>query len=110
MAALEPAFTALDDCESTLDELDRLCCVPGRSKSMQAIGRRLAAVRSGLGEVEDDASAADEVIERLERIGAQIGRLQIGCCAPNRLPLYADLLQGLTSIQLAVNEAVGRAH
>ncbi len=46
----------------------------------------------------------------LEDAGAQVGRLQVGCCAPNRIPLYARVLEGLTTAQLAVNQALGEGH
>ena len=28
-----------------------------------------------------------------------VGALQVGCCAPNRLPLYATLLEQLNVVQ-----------
>ena len=108
--SLAPAFAVLDDCDATIEELARLCCVPGRGKSLQSLGRRLNRLRATLAEVDDDPAAADTVVDRLEDIGADIGRLQIGCCAENRLPLYSDLLQGLTAVQLTMNEALGRGH
>ena len=95
--SLAPAFSALDDCDATIEELARLCCVPGRGKSLESLGRRLQRLRAALADVGDDP-------------GADIGRLQIGCCAENRMPLYSDLLQGLTAVQLTMNESVGRGH
>ena len=106
---LAPAFVALDDCDTTLRELERLCCVPGRSKSLGSVGRRLTKVRDSLAAV-DGPQDPDGAIEHLEKIGAQVGRLQIGCCTEERLPLYAELLEGLTTVQLTVNEALGRGH
>jgi hypothetical protein len=108
--SLAPAFSALDDCDATIEELARLCCVPGRGKSLESLGRRLQRLRAALADVGDDPAAADTVLDRLEDIGADIGRLQIGCCAENRMPLYSDLLQGLTAVQLTMNESVGRGH
>jgi hypothetical protein len=50
------------------------------------------------------------VLEQPEVTGGRVGRLQVGCCAPGRLPLHADLLKGLTKAQLARNAAVGQGH
>ena len=57
-----------------------------------------------------DPSSTGIVLATLEDAGAQVGRLQVGCCAPNRIPLYARILEGLTTAQLAVNKALGQAH
>jgi len=37
-----------------------------------------------------------------------IGRLQVGCCAPPRMPLYAEALSYLNTIQLEVDRELGR--
>ncbi len=50
------------------------------------------------------------VVGLLEETGARIGALQVGCCAPPRMPVYARLLDALTEIQLAVNAAAGSGH
>ena len=54
-------------------------------------------IRSALG----SASDAVALVELLEDAGAQVGRLQVGCCALARLPLYAELLEALTRARLA---------
>ncbi len=60
----------------------------------------------------DDADAArvTSILELLEVGGAQVGALQIGCCAPGRLPLYERMLERLTRIQLDLNRSLGRGH
>ncbi len=105
---LRPAFDALDSCQAALDKLDALCCEPGRSPRMKTLGESLAAARSGL-ERGDVSATAETVLAELEDAGAQVGRLQVGCCAPNRLPLYVTFLEGLTTAQLAVNRELGLA-
>ena len=47
-----------------------------------------------------EAADGDAVVAMLEDAGAQVGRLQIGCCAPNRMPLYAGVLEDLTRARL----------
>ena len=104
------AFAALDDCAAALDQLEARCCEPGRSPRMRALGETLAAARSNIEQMTDQEASAEVALIELEGAGAQVGRLQVGCCAPNRLPLYADMLEGLTSAQLAVNAELGRGH
>ena len=60
--------------------------------------------------VEDDPGAAGEATAFLEEAGAQIGRLQVTCCTPKRLPLYTRILTGLTTIHLTLDQARGAAH
>lgn len=110
-AELSPAFAALTDAEEALDELHAMCCEPERSPRMAAIGAVLTDVRASLGRMprEGDA-AAHAALDSLEDAGAQIGRLQIGCCATGRLPLYALMLERLTVIQLEVNRTLDRGH
>ena len=50
---------------------------------------------------------AEEVTRELENAGAQVGRLQIGCCAPTRLPLYSRILLDLTNVQLTLDRSQG---
>jgi len=77
---------------------------------MAALASTLAEARTQLDRVRTTPLAAADAILRLEDAGAQIGRLQIGCCAPKRLPLYARMLENLTTAQLTLNSATGHAH
>lgn len=103
---IDRASEALDRCKSALDELDASCCEPGRSPRMQELDELLAAARVELGGTGD----LTEVIPRLEDAGARIGRLQVTCCAPSRMKLYADLLAGLAKAQLHINRELGEGH
>ncbi|HSR44368.1 MAG TPA: hypothetical protein VLT15_03940 [Acidimicrobiia bacterium] len=103
----DAAVKALDDCDAALGKLDKLCCEPGRSPSMKALARTLAAARAGL---DDPGADMDGTLAHLEDAGAQVGRLQVGCCTPVRLPLYATFLEGLTTAQLAINRSMGLGH
>ncbi len=107
---LKPAYAALDDCDAALEELDSLCCRPERSPRMAALAETLAATRAGLDRVGDDQHGADETLAHIEDAGAQIGWLQVGCCAPARLPLYRTLLEGLTVTQRSLTRATGGGH
>lgn len=108
--ALKSAFDALDSCQTALDRLDAMCCEPGRSPRMKELGETLARARDGLVRFGDDSTESNTVLARLEDAGAQVGRLQVGCCAPNRLPLYTTFLEGLTTAQLSVNRELGLGH
>jgi hypothetical protein len=107
---LAPAFAALDDCDTALSRLDAGCCEPGRSPQMRALADALGQARVGLDHLGDEPGAADAVLAHLEDAGAQVGRLQVGCCTPKRLPLYTRILKGLTTAQLSVSQAAGRGH
>jgi hypothetical protein len=107
---VDGALTALDTCDAALRKLDLRCCEPGRSPSMQRLATALSQARADVAAVGHDADRATLAIDRLEDAGAQVGRLQVGCCAPNRLPLYAELLEGLTTAQLEVSRAIGQGH
>ena len=78
---------------------------------MEALEETIAAVSSAIDDVENgDHDALDTTIGHIEDAGAQIGWLQVGCCAPNRLPLYHTLLEGLTATQRSAKNAVGAGH
>ncbi|GMQ94749.1 MAG: hypothetical protein BMS9Abin12_2255 [Acidimicrobiia bacterium] len=79
---------------------------------MKALGDTIASARSGLDAVGegDHHDAVDATIAHLEDAGAQIGWLQVGCCAPNRLPLYHTLLESLTTTQRSVKDAADAGH
>lgn len=108
--ALEPARQALTDGEAALRVLDAGCCEPGRSPSIAALARALAEVREGVERVADDPRAVEATVALAEDAGAQVGRLQVGCCTEKRLPLYTRILGDLATVQLTVNRAVDRGH
>jgi hypothetical protein len=107
---LDDAKRALDDFEKALAKLDAGCCDPGRSPRMQALAESLAASRVALDQVGGAPGSAEAVIAAIEDMGAQIGRLQVGCCTEKRMPLYARMLEDLTDTQIAVSRAVGQGH
>jgi hypothetical protein len=100
------ALTKLDECDELVDKLARLCCQPERSPRLAAIQDDIAEVRGSVRAVTDEPESTTPVYEGLERIGATIGQLQVGCCAPARMPLYADTMERLTGIQLDVKRAI----
>ncbi|MDP2623023.1 MAG: hypothetical protein Q8Q29_04425 [Actinomycetota bacterium] len=108
--SLTPAASALADFEAALAKLDAGCCDPGRSPRMKALAAALAEARRAVQGIASDPGAAPAAIARLEEMGAQIGRLQVGCCTEARMPLYARMLEDLTDTQLAISRAVGTAH
>lgn len=71
---------------------------------MEALQKSMAKVRANLDELDKNDS---ETIDILKGAGAEIGRLQIECCAPARMPLYAELLAGLSRTQRLVTSANG---
>lgn len=108
--SFDRALAAIARAEVTLEDLEANCCEPGRSPRMASLAETLSSVRDGIHELDPDSGSASGVIARLEDAGAQIGSLQIGCCAPSRLPLYATMLKELTGAQRSINQALGRGH
>jgi hypothetical protein len=67
---------------------------------MRALGSTLRSARGDLAAIEPgNAEATAKLIAQLEDAGGQIGSLQIDCCAPSRLPLYAEMLAKLNEVQ-----------
>lgn len=99
---MDRAFQALDDAEEALAELDAGCCVPGRSPRMKALAATLRQARATLEDATAGTTDGEDAIPVLEEAGAQIGRLQITCCAPSRLPLYTRMLADLSKAQRTV--------
>lgn len=94
---LDPVTVALERAESTLVDLERRCCDVGRSPRLAALATRLTEIRQAASR--PDGAEREAVSELLQEAGAMVGALQVGCCAPNRLPLYATLLEQLNVVQ-----------
>jgi len=109
--SLEDAYATLDECEAALEELAARCCTSDRSPRMKALGDTIASARSNIERVGagDYDEALSQTFEELKDAGSQIGWLQVGCCAPDRLPLYHTLLEGLATTRKAVGQAVADA-
>lgn len=108
MTSFDPtknANEALQKARDALSELDANCCVPGRSPRMAALGVALDEVDDDLASLDRMEGTIDPLIDRLEAIGAQVGSLQIDCCAPSRMPLYSEMLVSLNKIQKSVRLA-----
>lgn len=93
----------LDRSDAVLAELHDMCCEPNRSPRMEALQATLSDVRKRIKHLSGDASEEREIVDLLAGAGAEIGRLQIECCAPARMPLYAELLAGLSRTQRMVS-------
>jgi hypothetical protein len=76
----------------------------------------MASIESGLAEARTRLSdrpadgTLEEVLLLLTAIGSQVGGLQVECCAPARMPLYAETLENLTTTQWSINKHLGREH
>jgi hypothetical protein len=107
-SSLADALSALAECEAVVGRLHKMCCDPDRSPRMAAIEDSLLAIRRDLDS--GDSESLDGALRRLAELGAEIGHLQVGCCAPVRMPLYAEALAHLNTIQLATTAELGLAH
>ncbi|HUG74622.1 MAG TPA: hypothetical protein VMM81_02990 [Acidimicrobiia bacterium] len=107
---LDPAFTALDAADAAVEELHEGCCQPLRSPRMEALANTLTRARVALDGVNGDGERAIGVIGLLEDAGAQLGHLQVACCTPARMKLYAETLASLSRVQRAVTREFGLEH
>ncbi len=107
---IDAARAGLTECEAIVDRLHKMCCAPRRSPSIIAIKESIASARHDLEGHAPDADAVDSSIATVTDIGSEIGRLQVGCCAPARMPLYADALTHLTTVQRSLKRSIGRGH
>lgn len=88
---------ALEAARVALDELDRRCCEPGRSPRLAELAGKLADIEAAADGAGDAAAATASSL--LEDAGAMVGALQVGCCAPDRMPLYTTLLTQLNVLR-----------
>lgn len=68
---------------------------------MMALSETLAEARKRSKHVTNSAEAR-YAVEILASAGAQVGELQVECCAMSRMPLYAEILVELTKAQRAL--------
>lgn len=77
---------------------------------MEHLQRTIDAARSQLGQIGDDAKAALQVVDILHDAGAQLGYLQVACCAPARMKLYATTLESLSKTQRLITRTFDLEH
>lgn len=110
---LSSVYGALDKADETVRQLHAGCCELLRASRIEAVAATLESARSSLERIGDNNGGGATVITILEDAGAQLGRLQIGCCAPGRTQLYASALESLTEAQLGVSRSLasgGHSH
>lgn len=93
-----------------MDKLEKLCCDPGRSPRMADLRQAILKARELASESLDRRTSPDDARQQLEAVGAKVGALQIACCAPKRMPLYAEILESLNAAQIRVSKAHGQGH
>jgi hypothetical protein len=104
-----PAYASLDAADEAVRELHEGCCQPLRSPRMEALAGTLTDARGRLDEVTDSESA-EAVITVLEDAGAQLGFLQVACCAPDRTRLYSETLDNLAKVQRVLTRSFRLDH
>lgn len=92
----DPVDEALDRATVALESLHRRCCEPDRSPRMAELSSQLEVIRRAA--AEPGGPDGEAIAASAEAAGSIVGALQIGCCAPDRLPLYADLLRELNTV------------
>jgi hypothetical protein len=107
---LDTALIALDAADAAVEELHEGCCQPLRSPRIEALAATLARAREGATAIGDDGRQAIAVIDILEDAGAQLGHLQVACCTPARMKLYADTLASLSRVQRTLTREFDLEH
>lgn len=98
-------YDALDQADETVRLLHDGCCDEVRATRIDAVAATLEAARSRMDRIHDDEDGDSNVIAVLEDAGAQLGGLQIGCCALGRSQLYAEALESLAKAQLGISRS-----
>ena len=104
------AFEALDQAGEAVRELHEGCCQPLRSPRMERLAATIESARGRLGEIGEDPEIASEVVEILHDAGGQLGYLQVACCAPARMKLYATKLENLSKTQRLIKRTFDLEH
>ena len=99
------AKVELADCAKVISRLHKMCCDPERSPRLLAVERTLATIRTDI--EADNPEATHRAIAGLEDLGSRIGSLQVACCAPPRMPLYAAALRHLNVVRNDLASDVG---
>jgi len=100
----------LDGCDKIVVKLDDMCCAPRRSPQMAQLKETLSEARRLVDTVDGNEAQAAATVQVIEGAGAQIGSLQVTCCAPPRMPLYDELLHNLMRVQRAVKQRAKLEH
>ena len=106
---LSSVYAALDQADEVVKQLHAGCCQPLRSPRMEALAATLETARSKLEGIDEDNEGGATVITILEDAGAQLGYLQVGCCAPGRSKLYVEALESLTKAQRGIKRSLASA-
>lgn len=100
----------LAEAAATVARLDALCCDPGRSPRIAAVARRIDSARAAVTGRGFDPAEGQRVLDLLGEAGGLVGELQVGCCTPARMPLYASLLESLAAAQRSLATELGTGH
>lgn len=110
MTDLSRFTPALEAAEDAVRELHEGCCQPLRSPRMEHLARTIGSARDRLGQMRDDPEIALQVVGILQDAGAQLGYLQVACCAPDRMKLYSTTLESLSKTQRLITRTFGLDH
>jgi hypothetical protein len=77
---------------------------------MEHLQTTLTTARDGVAGLGGSPDAARSVIAHIEGAGAQLGSLQVACCAPARIPLYAAALESLGRAQRLITRTYDLEH
>lgn len=105
-----PGLEALATAAETVRELHEGCCQPLRSPRMEQLTATITEIRVRLSELKDDPVEARAIVDVLVDAGGQLGTLQVECCAPGRMALYASTLTELSKVQRLLKRSFELEH
>ena len=105
---IDASLEKIQSCETTLEKIAAICCMPIRSKKMQDTFNSLENLSNQLKAASKESIANS--INEIELCGGQIGKLYVSCCTEKREPLYQQLLKQLNEVHTNVHRVLGRAH
>ncbi len=107
---LQNAMTRLEDSQTALTRLAKICCRPERSPAMNQSLELIERTVNTLGSESDTEAKVNEAVAAIAQLGAQVGPLYATCCTPKRAPHYRTFFEGLGDAHGQLASAVGAGH
>lgn len=104
------AVADLERAEEIASELHAGCCQPLRSPRMEKLAETVRQAHEEMAKLSEGPDSPSRVVALLEDAGGQLGFLQVACCSPARLELYAEALLKLGTVQRVVTRAHDLEH
>lgn len=105
---IDKSLEKIQACETTLEKIASICCMPIRSEKMQDTFTGFSNLSNELRTANKESIS--NCIPEIEECGSQIGKLYVTCCTEKREPLYQELFKQLNEIHTNIHRVLGTAH